>query len=242
MKAIKYLYILGATMVLGTACQRESAPVKMPTVRFEVAAPEAVKALGDGALATKLFVRVYDANGTFIREETPDPLPAGGWKAELQLVEGTYSFSFWATSPDATAFQTNGSTLTVDYSKMHPGTDKEDAFWGAVNDLAVGSASVTQPVVLTRPFAQLNLDFPVKSFSLTAASLPLKMNLLSGETSDGTDIIEFSVGETPANTAAYILVPVAGITADLAFSTGDANGTASNVPLGRNKRTTIKDN
>ena len=131
MKAIKYLLILGAVMLLGAACSRESAPVKMPTVRFEVAAPEAVKALGDGALATKLFVRVYDAKGTFIREETPDPLPAGGWKAEFQLVEGTYSFSFWATSPDATAFQTNGSTLSVDYSKMHPGTDKEDAFWVA---------------------------------------------------------------------------------------------------------------
>ena len=242
MKSIKYLCILGAMILAGAACSRETAPVKMPTVRFEVAAPEAVKALGDGTLATKLFVRVYDANGTFIREETPALLPAGGWKAELQLVEGTYSFSFWATSPDATAFQTEGSTLTVDYSQMHLGTDKEDAFWGAVNGLAVSSAGVKQPVVLTRPFAQLNLDFPVKSFSLTAVSLPLKMNLLSGETSDGTDIIEFSVGETPANTTAYILVPVAGITADLAFSTGDANGTASNVPLGRNKRTTIKDN
>ena len=242
MKAIKYLFILGATMFLGAACQRESAPVKMPTVRFEVAAPEAVKALGDGTLATKLFVRVYDANGTFIREETPAPLPAGGWKAELQLVEGTYSFSFWATSPDATAFQTNGSTLTVDYSKMHPGTDKEDAFWGAVNDLVVGSAGVTQPVVLTRPFAQLNLDFPVKSFSLTAPSLPQQMDLLSGETSGNAGALNFTVGETPANTTAYILVPSAGITASLGFSTGDATGTASNVPLGRNKRTTIQDN
>lgn len=242
MKTIKYLLILGAMLVLGAACQRETIPGPMPTVCFQVAAPEAVKSLGDGSLATKLFVRIYDANGVFLREETPAPLSSGGWQAELQLVEGTYSFSFWATSPDATAFQTEGSTLTVDYSKMHPGTDQEDAFWAAVKDLTVGQNGVDQAVVLTRPFALLKLDFPVVSFSVSASSLPEKLDLLSGETSGDAGSPSFSVGDTPANTSAYILVPAGEITASLAYSTGDVDGTASNVPLGQNKRTIIKDN
>ncbi|MBO4475961.1 MAG: chitobiase/beta-hexosaminidase C-terminal domain-containing protein [Bacteroidales bacterium] len=204
MKAFKQLLVLGA-LVLPAACQQEPVPQLMDTVTFRVAFPDDTKAAGDGSHATVLTLRIYDADGQFLQELTPNT-----FTPSVTLVQGTYSFIFWATSPDADAYSFDGQVLTVDYSRMTMNSDEEDAFWACVPNLTV-SPGFTRDVTLRRPLGQVSLYSKDSNPALTATDLndagrfvssftlqgpagggiPTRMNLLTGATSEPVAQVAF---------------------------------------------------
>lgn len=249
-------------MVLFASCTGNSIQEQVVSATFQVNTP-ATKALGDGTLATMLAVRVYDARGRFLKEEVAT-LQEGGWNVSLMLVEGTYSFSFWAYSPQADAFSVQDDRVTVDYSKMDMNSDVEDAFWCAVQGKEVTNSFI-QKVTLTRPFAQLevlleNIDaniLPGASSSFTLeGEIPTVFNLLTGETGTAAATVAYQAAAIPVIdgsrqalvAAAYLLAPQQETTlADVNFHI-DFNDksyidlSAQDVPVCRNHKTIIKDN
>ena len=195
MKTNSFLLFIGA-LLLTAACRQEPAPQQTVTVTFQLGLPEDTRAAGDGSQATSLTLFVYDANGALLQQLTPTT-----WNPSVTVVPGTYSFSFWATSPDADAYSFNGQSLTVDYSKMTMNADTEDAFWACVPNLTV-SQGFNQPVQLSRPLGQVSLYSKDSNLGLTATDLndaskyvskftlqgpagsgiPTQMNLLTGAT------------------------------------------------------------
>ncbi|MBR4808833.1 MAG: chitobiase/beta-hexosaminidase C-terminal domain-containing protein [Bacteroidales bacterium] len=196
MNTVKQLLILGALAIMAAACQREPVPPQEATVTFRVALPEVTRAAGDGSRATALTLRIYDADGQFLQELTPD-----SFTPSVSVLPGTYSFCFWATSPDADAYSFDGQVLTVDYTRMTMNSDAEDAFWACVPNLTV-SPGFTQDVTLSRPLGQVSLYSKGSDTVLTASDLgdadkyvssltlqgpggsgiPTEMNLLTGAT------------------------------------------------------------
>lgn len=245
MKTLKHLLILSALALL-SACQREPAPANPAgepvNVSFQVGMADETKGIGDGSSALRLILRVYDANGNFLRECTESrEVQDRGWTLQTALVPGTYTFCFFATSPDADAYTFSGRYLAVDYSKMNINSDEEDAFFGKVGPLAV-STSFNQPVTLNRPLAHICLyskngslglqaadygdpDRFVSSLTLTGpagSGIPTRMNLLDGSVDTPQAAVAFpesplQVAETDAASGtvlafAYVLAPVSALT------------------------------
>ena len=185
-----------AALLLAAGCKQEPAPQQTVTVTFQVGLPEDTKAAGDGSQATSLTLHIYDADGQFLQAIT-----GNSFTPSVTLVPGTYSFSFWATSPDADAYSFDGQLLTVDYTKMTMNSDVEDAFWACLSDFAV-TTGFSQSVTLSRPLAQVSLYSKDSNLALTAADLndadkyvskftlqgpagsgiPTQMNLITGAT------------------------------------------------------------
>ena len=196
MKRLLFFIPTLAALLLAAACKQEPGPRQTVTVTFQVGLPEDTKAAGDGSQATSLILRIYDADGQFLQAVT-----GNSFTPSVTLVPGTYSFSFWATSPDADAYSFDGQLLTVDYTKMTMNSDVEDAFWACLSDFAV-TTGFSQPVTLSRPLAQVSLYSKDSNLALTAADLndadkyvskftlqgpagsgiPTQMNLLTGAT------------------------------------------------------------
>lgn len=233
-----------AGLLLAGGCQREREDTSgQPVdVSFQIGMDIATKALGNGGQALRLTLRTYDQQGNFVRESTADrEVGETGWTITQSIVPGAYSFCFWASSPDSDAYSFDGQYLAVDYSKMKPNSDQDDAFWAVLAGKEV-TAGFTEPVTLTRPLAQVSLcskdenidlgeedlddaDRFVSSLTLTGANgggLPTRMNLLDGSTDIlqaevaflDASLTELEVSQTngTALAFAYVLVPAAGLT------------------------------
>ena len=261
MKTLRNLIILGAIISLAS-CTQTSLQEQAVSATFQVNTP-ATKTLGDGTSATMLAVRVYDAKGRFLKE-TVATAQDDGWNVTLMLVEGTYSFSFWAYSQDADAFSVWEALMTVDYSKMDMNGDAEDAFWGSVQNKEVNN-SFTQNITLSRPFAQLevlagDIDQNIMSGAVSAFKLegdiPTVFNLITGETSSNAASVAYEAAAIPGNeidgqilvAATYMLAPqqetiLSSVNFRVDFSDRSyIDLTAQDVPVCRNHKTIIKDN
>lgn len=246
---------------LSLACSRDIASDNPVSATFAVDIPT-TKAMSDGALATELSVRVFDANHNYLYEQTASR-GENGWSVTLKLVPGTYSFSFWACSRTSDAFSFDGAYMTLSYLLMDMNSGAEDAFWASIADLEITS-KFERGVTLKRPFAFLrfasdgfineSLEGATSSFRITGA-MCTRLNLITGEADEAARSVAYkaapvsdeTIGRHAVVAAAFALVPEDGVTASQVDYTvtlrdgRDISGSAGNVPLARNYTTTIKD-
>lgn len=262
MKQSRLLLLICAIALLLPSCTKENVPKQEVSATFTVDMPQ-TKALSDGALATELYVRVYDAEQNFLYEQKAKKEETG-WNVELKLVPGTYSFSFWAQSAEADAFSLDGQYMTLSYNLMDMNSDNEDAFWAAVASKEV-TAPFTQRVTLKRPFAFIQLvtdsfineplEGATSSLTITG-EVSTRMNLITGHTDEfarkaifnAAPLTEYTHGRMTIAAYAYVLVPDDGVpaaTVDYNITLKDGRtveGSVANVPLNANYRTTLRDN
>ena len=261
MKTLKTITIICAIAVLSLACRRTIEPEGEVSATFMVESPM-TKAFGDGASATELSVRVFDANHNFLYDQAASR-GESGWTVTLNLVPGTYSFSFWACSSTADAFSFDGEYMTLSYPLMDMNSDAEDSFWASVADMDLTS-SFERSITLKRPFAFMqvvsdgfineSLEGATSAFSV-AGALCTRLNLITGAADEAVRSVSYTAAPVSFNTigrhaivaAAYALVPEDGLTASkvdytVTFKDGrHASGTVYDVPLARNYRTNLKD-
>ena len=171
---------LFATMMLllTTACQKENDLLGNgeATISFEISTPQmATRAFSDGTTAKVLQYAVYDENGAFIGRLSPnaaefEPVEITDFNGKrtinIQLAAGkTYYVLFWASAPNS-PYSVNYETkvLSVDYTNTVCNSDANDAFY--CYKKVIVDAAKSEPVSLTRPFAQLNIgtnDLSVKN-------------------------------------------------------------------------------
>jgi hypothetical protein len=162
-----FLMAVAAVAMLATSCSKDDtnavAGGEKSTVTFSVEAPVMVTRadLGDGTTATDLSWAVYAEDGTYLPNLGGSQ--ADAFDAELKanvkidLVNGKkYSVIFWAGAEDApytVDFATK--TMTVN-DPLAANQEKYDAFY-KYETIDEVSGPRTQTIVLTRPFAQLNI-------------------------------------------------------------------------------------
>ena len=261
MKTLKLITIICAIAVLTLACRRTVEPEGEISATFSIENPM-TKAFGDGASATELSVRVFNANHDFLYEQTASR-DESGWTVTLKLVPGTYSFSFWAYSREADAFSFDKEYMTLEYPKMDMNSDAEDAFWASIADVELTSSFV-RTVTLKRPFAFIQLisdsfiNIPLEgatsAFTITGA-MCTRFNLITGVADEATrkaiykaaPISDNTVGRRTIAAAAYVLVPEEGVSAaEVAYNITFRDGsyiqdTVNDVPLAPNHRTNLQD-
>lgn len=166
----KLFYAVVALSLFATSCAKDEAAApeataKTKTVTFSVKAPELkTRAAGDGMTATKLYYAFYDetmaitnVTGTVTNATDATDSYAKQFTVEATLVEGkSYTAIFWAQSPTAkyTVDMTN-KTVTIP-TTLAGNSEDNDAFW-KVEEINVTESFAPADIVLTRPFAQLNI-------------------------------------------------------------------------------------
>ena len=240
------------------------------------------RSIGDGQTATKLTYAVYEAGSTTpLLTSGSEGVPAVEFvnlQAQLSLRLATgreYDLLFWAdaygddeSSPYDIDFE--AQTLTVDYSGAMSNDERRDGFYAVVRNLAVeADRPVSRSVMLTRPFAQLNVGTEESDMAaavadglraetlqtwMEVASVNRCLNLMDGTTSDPTTAM-FGAQAVPAGTLSvdgntyvylsvnYLLVGTDRGSVDCAFgfSDGSKSGSRSfsSVPVQRNYRTNV---
>lgn len=249
----KRLFILLTLTVLGmggASCRREAlADSVQLTFELSLSGFDATKAYSDGTSVDKLSFLVYDRNDVLITElckefSGDDFTPSGTTAVSVSLVKDQeYSFVFFAQKDGHYTLDAAEKTLLVTNPAGMMNDDGYDAFYARLTDYEVPSASFTEPVVLKRPFAQINVGatdysaaetegFALGSFQTAyTLSIPTTMNLLTGEVGASTLVTAdlkaapsvssetLTVGGTSYGylSMAYVLCAPAGSTADVTF-------------------------
>ncbi len=212
-KTLLFLFAM-ATMLFATSCSQEDnfAPVADGTeveVSFSAQLPQEIstRAYSDGTTANKLHYAVYakESNKTLFKGVV-DIL---GKKANVPLILAngmTYELIFWAQSSNATAYSLDweAQTMTVDYDALNANDENNDAFYKFI-EFTVDGTTIKKEVVLTRPFAQINLgtnDFeaaatagfvPDRSNLVVSTTLPNVLNFVDGSVSGEVENATFAV-------------------------------------------------
>lgn len=231
-------------------------------VTFSISAPDFItRAYGDGSTVKKLTVAVYDGNNNYLENaSTTETLENKAATVTLSLVKGkAYKIVFWAQAEDAPyEFNPTKKTMTVDYLEAESNDENRDAFYFVKEYTANGAK--TEPVKLTRPFAQLNVaaaESTVTKTGVTVSRLYSKINMLTGEVSNPVNNVTFTLATTPATNQQtlvgyenyqwlsmnYLLVEDDQMVVDVTLTTKSnevTSGTCySSVPVQRNYRTNI---
>ena len=161
-----FFVAVAAIAMLATSCSKDDASTvvggETSTVTFAVEAPVmATRAdLGDGTTATDLSWAVYAEDGTYL--EALSGSKAGAFSSlkanvEIELVNGKkYAVIFWAQAPGAPyTFDKAAKKVTV-ADALTSNQEAYDAFY-KYETIAEVAGPRTQTIVLTRPFAQLNI-------------------------------------------------------------------------------------
>lgn len=160
-----FFVAVAAIAMLATSCSKDDASTvvggETSTVTFAVEAPVmATRALGDGTTAVDLSWAVYAADGTYL--EALSGSKAGAFSSlkanvEIELVNGKeYAVIFWAQAPGAPyTFDKAAKKVTV-ADALTSNKEAYDAFY-KYETIAEVAGPRTQTIVLTRPFAQLNI-------------------------------------------------------------------------------------
>lgn len=218
---------MAATAAFAGSCTNEenvNTPQSDGTVSFQVSLPVNLgtrAVYGDGLTATTLHYYVYDDDkGTAAEPIVSNTTTLTGKSAdiEIQLVKGkTYSIAFWADAENTNAYKysTTARTITVNYKGANAQDENRDAFYKYLTGVKVETANNTA-VVLTRPFAQVNIgasDFEeAKNSGLTITKTGLKvkgtlgtvLNLTDGTvTTPTTQEFTFAKADIPADTEVF---------------------------------------
>lgn len=169
MKKLFNLFALAVALVLAVACSKDEGTGQIPQdgdlvdVTFTAQLPggPATKAISDGAKAVDLYFEVYDEQQVKIaalRQVKKNAFSNLEATVTVQLVKGqTYNFIFWAQNPKCTAYNVeNLNKITIDYNGIKSQDETRDAFYAVEKGFKV-TGPFSKPVVLNRPFAQLNM-------------------------------------------------------------------------------------
>lgn len=201
-------------LLLAAGCQRSSVegiPGESVTAAFRVSLPSDMptKAISNGAGATELLFKAYDASGRHL-EELDQKVAVSGGQASFTArfnMGMDYKLVFWAQTPGKYAFteDADGKPVVELLPTVLPemlNDDSYDAFY-AVQDLVNPMQDFEMTVTLTRPFAQLNIATGAEDFacmqedmvypssfvaSVTVTDVPNVLNLLTGEVSGAEEV------------------------------------------------------
>ena len=209
MKKLLYTIIALAATVFTVGCQRETRIEEEGTVEasFNIGfAGAQTKAVSDGLTATQLVVGVYDKALGFVQSQSWLPTSADHKNAfsalkatfNTRLVKGHgYDIVFLAVAPDNGFYTIDLENKSLSVAKTgDSNAEKRDAFYAVYSVSKVTDAINESDIVLTRPFAQINVldikeDFlaakeALVNFKKSALTVkaPTKMNLIDGSVSD----------------------------------------------------------
>lgn len=222
-----------AGMLLATSCSNDELDVVQSgneaQVTFSLAAEGgiATRAISDGKSADLLYYAIFDADGKLIttinrstagllKKEQAFPNGSKEDNVEVTLAKGQkYTAVFWAQDASCNAYtvtaETDGLKVAVDYKddKNDNNNDEtRDAFFKAETFTVTGNTEI--PVVLKRPFAQINVgvteadwNAAVESgINITTSKVVIKnaatsINLLDG-TVEGTEEVTYDFTTIPA--------------------------------------------
>lgn len=187
MKKLLYSLAAVATLLFAASCAQENLgrPAGEDTVEatFSVALPDAVgtKAISDGTAATELLFFAFDGNGKYLANVKPaEAVTVNNYEASVtvKLIKGmTYNFVFWAQKPGkytSLISATNGEVgAKLDISSVAAAMmndDSFDAFYGRISNYKVEKAFSTEQLILTRPFAQVNVGAYAEDIAAAQAS------------------------------------------------------------------------
>lgn len=222
-----------AGMLLATSCSNDELDMVQSgneaQVTFSLAAEGgiATRAISDGTGANVLYYAIFDADGKLITTingstngllKKEDAFPNGSKEdnVEVTLAKGQeYTAVFWAQDEDCKAYtvsaETDGLKVAVDYKddKNDNNNDEtRDAFFKAEPFTVTGDTEI--PVVLKRPFAQINVGVTEADWNaavesgveITESKVVIKnvatsINLLDGTVS-GEEEVTYDFATIPA--------------------------------------------
>ena len=226
-----FLGMFAATgMLLATSCSNDELNAVQSgndaQVTFTLGAEGGIasRTIGDGMSADLLYYAIYDANKTLITTidgsdngllTKEGAFPDGSRKDVVQvtLAKGQeYTAVFWAQAEGCDAYQVeaaeNAFNVNVTYAGKKNNDETRDAFFKAETFTVTGDDQI--PVVLTRPFAQINVgvtkadwEAAVNSgIDITESKVVIKnaansINLLTGEVS-GEETVTYDFATIPA--------------------------------------------
>ena len=288
MKKFLLSLIAAAAALFATSCVNELEDgIKDNTgngVTFEISASElASRAYGDGQTAAYLIYGVYEVKEGGV--EFQNGLSNTTKNDNLKFVDGnatvtinllddtTYNVLFWAVSDGV--FE-NGFTktpaFTINWAEqtmaMNPNltanVEGYDAFYGYAENVAAGTSPA--PVLLNRPFAQLNIGtsdwniaeagnfIPAKS-AVTIKNAPYELNIKTGSVTSNTKDLNYALNGIPDGTVntdhkylamTYVLVGKDKTTLDVELTVKNDDESKSiqpnqynGVPFARNYRTNL---
>ena len=171
MKKLSILFAAMIAMVATSCFQADVEDINLGEeglVTFTINAPGiGSRAINDGTGAKKLTYAIYDAEWKYLSQTTIDKAFASNLTEviSLRLVKNkTYNFVFWAQNPNANCYELSlgttvgvvvAPTVEVKYDTAVANDETRDAFFGQLKGLKV-DGTVNEPVILTRPFAQIN--------------------------------------------------------------------------------------
>ncbi len=196
-------------MLFATSCQNDELDAVQSgneaTVSFTLGVEGGVqtRAISDGLGAKELHYRVFDENGAPISDalgKKVESVTSYPHEVKLTLAKGqTYKVAFWAQNAECEAYTVDENmNLTINYAGAN-NDEKRDAFFKTVDLTVTGNQTV--PVVLKRPFAQLNVGVTAEDWTaavnsgVTVAKSQVEiskvartMNLVDGSVSDETNL------------------------------------------------------
>jgi len=215
-------------MIVVTSCSNDNDEVLNNTIQSEsVSADETMlvsftleqpvmqtRAFSDGLTATTLTYAVYKAGDRSCLLKSEDEVTFTDRVAtvDIRLEKGqNYDILFWADAPDTGyyTFDENTQTITMNYGQywFENAQEDRDAFYAAEKNLYVDPSEATggvinKTVILTRPFAQLNIgatdyseELSMRSYCSYFQYLYSNLNLYTEEVSGEAKII-YAVGFT----------------------------------------------
>ena len=254
-------------LIATISCQKDAASDATTQLTVKVPSSVQTKAISAGENVNILHYEIWNEAKTVMHSAHFCEMPESGETTILlQLVKGAkYNIVFWAQDDDVTVYTwDNLKLINIDYSSFGTGNkDCYDAFYSVV---PITGGEMTNPVLLKRPFAQLNFfttsmtttlgDFTMKSNSITIDHVASVFNALEGKPEligEGESIIfeagEGLVEEKKENEDYWLsmnyLLPIAAysdVTVIGSFTTsqGSVSHTISSVPLGMNYKTNIR--
>ena len=224
-----FLGLFAATgMLLATSCSQDELEVPQSgneaqvTFTLGLEGGHATRAISDGSGVDKLVYAVYklsatngvyelqpavgSTNSQFVKDDF-----TSGDNVSIPLAKGqTYRVAFWAQNSSCNAYNTDDLTnVSVDYADVN-NNETRDAFFKTVEFTVEGSKTIN--VVLTRPFAQVNVGVTAEDWEAAVASgieiersavkinnAATAINLLTGEVS-GEKVVSYALNAIPKET------------------------------------------
>ena len=167
MKKILFSGIAMMAMIM-TSCsdrfesQTPSGDMADVTFALHVEGATATRAISDGTGANQLMWAIFTEEGDLVTAKTVkndvnDLLSENGHTISVSLAKGkTYKATFWAQNSECEAYTVSDDmVVTVDYEGIN-NDELRDAFFVTSDAFTVEESTVVS-VVLTRPFAQVNV-------------------------------------------------------------------------------------
>ena len=194
-----------AAMLFATSCQESLVEPQLagPTT-FSVQLPDGMgtkAAIGSAANVTDLYYEVY-SNGTRIIKANTELATTGATNVELSLIQDqSYDIYFWAQNEGAY----NVDDLRyIDIHNEYHNTERRAAFFHVEKNFVPSGTST--PIVLVRPFSQLNLGattlttdaetFSLEKSSVTVKGVAERFNTYNG-VGEGTQDLVFEYAKVP---------------------------------------------